>query len=202
MNNMDLYKGDCLEVMKTIEIVEMYSSGKSMREIALKFSTNHKLISRVLKSEGVEARSPLNLRGKKKFECDKERIYNNMATHLRFDVDYKWLMQFEDFDKLKSLNNSITNRSGRWDVDNKWYKDYLLKFYNDKQFNKIYQSWIKSNFEQYKKPSLDHIIPKSKRGTNSLDNLQFLTWFENRCKNDMSQLDWDKLKQNINNYFI
>ena len=105
--------------MKNTEIVKMYSSGKSMREIALKFSTNHKLISRVLKSEGVETRSSLNLRGKKKFECDKERIYNNMATHLRFDIDYKWLMQFEDLNKLKLLNSSITNRSGRWNVDNK-----------------------------------------------------------------------------------
>ena len=43
---------------------------------------------------------------------------------------------------------------------------------------------------------------KSKGGKNSLDNLQFLTWFENRCKNNMTQKEWDKLKQNINNYFI
>lgn len=41
-----------------------------------------------------------------------------------------------------------------------------------------------------------------KGGTNALDNLQFLSWFENRCKNDMSQEEWDNLKSNIEEYFI
>ncbi len=41
-----------------------------------------------------------------------------------------------------------------------------------------------------------------KGGTNSLDNLQFLSWFENRCKNDMRQEEWDVLKSNIQEYFI
>ena len=35
-----------------------------------------------------------------------------------------------------------------------------------------------------------------------LDNLQFLSWFENRCKNDMSQEEWDVLKSNIQEYFV
>ena len=56
--------------------------------------------------------------------------------------------------------------------------------------------------EKYKKPSLDHIVPKSKGGTNDIENLQFLSWFENRCKNDMSKEDWNNLKLNIQEYFI
>ena len=182
-------------------ICKMYKDGKSMRQIALEFETNHKLISRILKGKNIQTREPLNLRGKKKFECGNERLYNNMATHLRFDVDYKWLMQFEDFNKLKLLNDVITNRSGRWDVDTRWYKDYLIKFYDDIQFNSIYEIWINSNFEPYKKPSIDHIIPKAKGGTNDLSNLQFLSWFENRCKNDMTQKEWNILKSNIDEYF-
>ena len=35
-----------------------------------------------------------------------------------------------------------------------------------------------------------------------LENLQFLSWFENRCKNDMTQLEWDEIKKNINKYFV
>lgn len=53
-----------------------------------------------------------------------------------------------------------------------------------------------------KKPSLDHIVPKAKGGTNDLENLQFLSWFENRCKNDMTQDEWNILKSNIGEYLI
>ena len=150
----------------------------------------------------IQTRKPLNMRGKKKFECDAERAYNNMATHIRFDVDIEFLMRFKDFEKLKLLNDAITNRSGRWDVDTEWYKEYLDNFYHDESFNKIYNIWVKSDFEKYKKPSIDHIVPKSKGGTNDLNNLQFLSWFENRCKNDMAQGEWDILKLNIGEYFV
>mgnify|MGYP003109121409 CR=1 FL=1 len=183
-------------------VVDLYLVGNSMREIAEKLGTNHKFISRILKRNGIATRKPKNLRGVKKFECDTERNYNNMATHLRFDVSVAWLMQFEDFSKLKLMNDVITNRSGRWDVSTAWYKSYIEKFYNDDQFNCIYMAWVDSGKVKYRKPSLDHVIPKAKGGTNSLDNLQFLTWFENRCKNDMTQIEWDNLKSNIEEYFV
>ena len=183
-------------------IVELYEKGDSMRSIADKLGTNHKLISRILKKRGVQARKPKNLRGVKKFNCNIERSYSNMATHLRFDVSVEWLMKFKDFDKLKLMNDVITKWSGRWDVSSGWYRSYIERFYDDDQFNRIYEIWISSGKEKYKKPSLDHIVPKSKGGTNDIENLQFLSWFENRCKNDMSQEDWNNLKLNIQEYFI
>ena len=183
-------------------IVELYKKGDSMRSIADKLGTNHKLISRVLKENDIQTRKPKNLRGVKRFNCDIERNYNNMATHLRFDVSVGWLMQFKDFDKLKLLNDVITNRSGRWEVSSTWYKSYIERFYDDDQFNGIYERWINSGEEKYKKPSLDHITPKAKGGTNDIENLQFLSWFENRCKNDMTQTEWNNLKLNIQGYFI
>lgn len=188
--------------MRDEEVISLYLGGKSMRSIALEFGTNHKRVSRILKDNGVEIRVPKNLRGTRKFDCDIERNYNNMATHLRFDVSIDWLMQFSDFDKLKLLNDAITNRSGRWDVSTDWYKKYISRFYNDKQFNLIYDRWVKSGKSRYKKPSIDHITPKSKGGNNSIDNLQFLSWFENRCKNDMTQSEWDNLKLTIEEYFV
>lgn len=182
-------------------VCEMYKDGKSMRQIALLCGTNHKFISRILKSENIQTRKPKNLRGKKKFECENERLYNNMATHLRFNVGYDWLMQFKDFKKLQFLNNAISDRGGRWNVDTEWYKKYIVRFYNDKQFNSVYNKWCLSDYDKHKKPSIDHIVPKSKGGTNDLKNLQFLTWFENRSKNNMTQNEWNKLKLNIGEYF-
>lgn len=183
-------------------VIELYQCGRTMRSIAKEFNTNHKVVSKALKKNGIQTREPKNLRGMRKFDSDVERNYNNMATHLRFEVTVEWLMQFSDFSKLKLLNDVITNRSGRWDVSTDWYKSYIERFYNDRQFNSIYAVWINSGKLKYKKPSVDHIIPKAKGGTNSLDNLQFLSWFENRCKNDMSQEEWDVLKSNIQEYFI
>jgi hypothetical protein len=188
--------------MNNKAVVDLYLTGKSMREIAVKLETNHKLISRILKRNGVATRKPKNLRGVKKFDCDIERSYNNMTTHLRFNISIKWLMKFSDFSKLTLLNEVITNRSGRWDVSTEWYKSYIEKFYNDRQFNLIYMAWVDGGRAKYKKPSLDHVTPKAKGGTNDLGNLQFLSWFENRCKNDMTQDDWDNLKLNMKDYLI
>ena len=137
-------------------------------------------------------------KGKK---MSKSSLYRNMASHLRFDIDCEWLTQFRDIEKLKVLNKLITCRSGRWNNDTEWYKEYIEKFYNDSKFNRIYKAWIESCKEFYRKPSIDHIVPKSNGGTNDIKNLQILTWFENRCKNDMSQNEWNKLKLNIKDYF-
>ena len=37
---------------------------------------------------------------------------------------------------------------------------------------------------------------------NDVDNLQFLTWFENRAKNNLSQEEWNKIKDNIGDYLV
>jgi len=202
-----LIHGDCLEKMKDIpdKSVDMvicdYKSGLSMRQIAIKYKTNHKLIGRILKRNGIKTRPYKNLRGKRKFSCDLDLRYNNMVSHLRWSVSLEWAKQFKDFEKLKFLNRSLTNRDNRFPITTKEYILFIERFYFDAQFNKIYSFWLKTN-DKYVKPSIDHIKPRSCGGNNNLANLQFLTWFENRCKNNMSQQDWDNMKINIGDYFL
>jgi hypothetical protein len=131
-------------------------------------------------------------------------LYKNMLAHIRFNISLDWLMQFQDIEQLKTLNKCITNRSGRFNCSDEWYKSYIEKFYYDYQFNNVYTRWYVLGNKQnpYLRPSIDHIVPKAKGGTNDIDNLQFLSWFENRCKNDMTQQEWDNLKSNIGDYLV
>lgn len=133
----------------------------------------------------------------------KEILYKNMKGHLRHNVELEWLMQFEDIEKLKFLNKSITRKRDFGEYTLEFYKRFIDKFYYDEQFNKIYSEWIKSDKDSLMRPSPDHITPVSKKGQiDCLENIRFITWFENRCKNNMNLDEWEYVKANINKYFI
>ncbi len=193
----------------------------TLREVARICGTDHHRVKRVLVKNNIsivkgkvgpftdEHRRNISIacKGRRPWcvgkKMPKDSIYKNMATHLRFDVTWQWLKEYDDLEKLKMLNRAVTNKDKeRYDILSEEYKRYIQKFYYDEQFNCIYEKWIESGREKYKKPTIDHIIPRSKGGTNDLDNLQFLPWFENRSKNDMSQEEWDLLKQNIGDYLV
>ena len=131
-----------------------------------------------------------------------ELLHKNMLAHLRFEVSLTWLIQFGDVEKLKCLNRAITKRGDRWDVSTEWYKAYIEKFYTDSQFNEVFTRWSRCKNDKYLRPTIDHIEAKAGGGGNELRNLQFLSWFENRAKNDMAQTEWNALKSNIKNYLI
>jgi hypothetical protein len=208
--------------MKTKELVRLYEVERwTLRMIAEKFNTNHHLIKRRLEKLGVKITRRNTLKeftqehkdnisrackGRKSWSKGKKMsniaVLKNMKAHIRFDVSLEWLQQFDDTERLKFLNGCITDRSGRFVESREWYMAYIEKFYSDQQFNDIYKKWIESGKEKYRRPTIDHIVSRAKGGTNSLGNLQFLTWFENRSKNDMSQDAWDNMKNNIQEYFI
>ena len=82
-----------------------------------------------------------------------------------------------------------------------WYINYINKFYYDEKFNKIYKKW-KETGDHLLLPSIDHIIPTSKGGTNDLNNLRFATFFENRAKSDIDPKKWEYVKTHIEEFLL
>lgn len=202
------------------EILKAYIPHETtLREVARQCETNHHMVKRVLQrnnisiwrgrqaalSEEHKAKIGKSSKGRPSYWKGKKMPmkakYKNMAAHLRYHVGWEWLTQFEDFEKLKALNGCI-NKPDRFPQETAWYKDFITHFYNDKQFNLVYKRWMESKKQLYKKPSIDHITPQSKGGTHDMDNLQVLSWFENRCKNNMTQHEWNNLKVNIQEHFV
>jgi len=129
----------------------------------------------------------------------KSSLYKNMRTHLKYNVSLKWLNSFKDIDKLKCLNSAIKRKRDYKGFTTETYKAYIEKFYTDKKFNELFNKW-KETDDKWIKPSLDHIIPKAKKGSLLLDNLQFISWLENRAKIDIGQDEWNEIKRHIGYY--
>jgi len=135
-------------------------------------------------------------KGKK---MSREHTLKNMKAHLKYDVSLEWLDSFADIEKLKFLNASIKRKRDYEGFTTEIYKQFIKKFYDDKKFNALYEKWIETD-DKWIKPSLDHIQAKANGGTLLLDNLQFVSWLENRAKADIKQDDWDRIKKEINYY--
>jgi len=75
----------------------------------------------------------------------------------------------------------------------------IEKFYADEKFNHLFSEYKKTS-DKWIKPSLDHIEAKANGGSLLLDNLQFISWLENRAKVNIPQVEWEKIKRNIKYY--
>ena len=137
------------------------------------------------------------------------------SSQMLDNTDEEWVYQFylQDFEKFQLLHRLIIGTSGIKTKDWKSkeeYKEFYEYFYNDKQFNAVYNFWQNHKnenitFYDWAKPSLDHIIPTSKGGNNSKENIQFLTVFENLAKRDLTMDEWEIFKKNTDTnsrYFI
>lgn len=199
-------------------IIKLYESGQTLKEISKNVNLCRITISNILKENNVKVFRKVKpfseehknniskgLIGKKNslgIKRGKLHNFKNMKNHLLFDVDLEWLCNFTDIDKLKFLNKIVSNirkhnKNDNWETE--FYIKFIEKFYYDDKFNKLYDNWLVDK-NKWKKPSIDHIDCNNRK--NELSNFQFLTWFENRCKNDIPQTEWNKMKENINEYFL
>lgn len=132
-----------------------------------------------------------------------------LATNGVKGLDREYLETFNDFDKFLFLHKAIRSTIGIELMSLEEYKDYINYFYNDFQFNAVYDFWKKqeraNTFYDWAKPSLDHIIPWSRGGRHNKENLHFLTVFENLAKRDMTMEEWTEFKRTtttMSDYFI
>ena len=139
--------------------------------------------------------------------CGCNRKIRAFLSSCKMNINEDYLEKFsDDFEKFLFLHKALTLTSGKTPAtyDIQEYKEDIDDFWNDKQFNIIYNNWIllsENNLNTYYdwyKPSLDHKIPKSRGGTNKRDNLQFLTVFENLSKRDLTWEEWNIFKKETN----
>ena len=204
--------------MNDKKIIELYNVGYTLRHISDMFNSNHHMIKRILIRNGIEITKRKTLKpytdehkqkvgaaskGRKCWntglKMSTEHVLKNMQAHLKYNVTLEWLSKFDDVEKLKFLNKSITRERDKNGFTTEIYIQFIEKFYNDKKFNELYFKWIETN-DKWIKPSLDHIQAKSNGGSLFIDNLQFISWLENRAKVDIEQEIWNRMKQNINYY--
>lgn len=132
-----------------------------------------------------------------------------IATNGIRGIEREYLESFDDFDKFLFIHKAIRSTVGIELLSKVQYKEYINYFYFDSQFNMIYNFWKKqernNTFYDWAKPSLDHIIPRSRGGRNEKENLHFLTVFENLAKRDMTLDEWTAFKVKTNttsDYFV
>lgn len=182
-NNFNRFKGErLLESIDFEAIKSLRDDGLTISEIAINLNTTNVIIRNIFKKYNESIERPL-MRSKNRF---------------KYDLDIKWVAKFKEYDKFKYL---CRKHSNYWNHNKEQFMQYIEKFYNDERFNKIYSIW-QSTKNPLLKPSIDHIDAVSTSNNSSIDNLQCLTWFANRAKNNMSKEQWQHVCENLNLYFM
>ena len=148
--------------------------------------------------------------------CGCMRPIRHFLATVKINISEDFLLEFiNDFERFSFLHKILFTRKGLEKPITEYsvteYKDIIYYFYNDVQFNKVYDFWKNKSdlkektFYDWAKPSPDHKIPKSRGGTFDIENIHFITVFENLAKRDMTWAEWQEFKKMTNtksDYFI
>lgn len=182
------------------EILKTFKEEKSLTKTAKKLKHTTENIKKVLLENKISLKKEKKIKQKKD---PKLKRAGYIAYRIGYEVTPEFYLQFEDLDKVVFLNNVVARKDrfpgGKEATD--WYIAYINKFYYDEKFNKIYKKWKETN-DRLLMPSIDHILPTSKGGTNDINNLRFATFFENRAKNDIDPKKWEYVKSHINDFLL
>jgi len=202
------------EIEKSIVSEYLEKSTITLRELSAKYNIHHVTISTCLKKNNVQIRrtgakighvvkssTKIKLSLSSKGNTNSKGHTQSTTTKLKLiahntGLSYEFIKSFENSNKLSLIYSWINDRTLiDQTVENK--QKFILHFYNDRHFNSIYDKWVNSNNSAYK-PSIDHMIPFSRGGSSDLSNLRVITWFENRAKGNMTQIEWKEF-QKVNN---
>ena len=116
-------------------------------------------------------------------------------------LEREYIEQFKDQKRLRVLIyilkkslDKIRTKMGKVDITIEQEKAYLEKFYYDLNFIRQLEIYKHTGLQD-DLPSLDHIHSLTDGGeVFDIDNLQFLSWFENRSKNHLSEEEYEQCK--------
>jgi len=204
--------------MNEQEVIRLYVDELwTLRMVADYFATNHHRIRRILNKHNIsitakQRRKPMTEEHKQKIVATRKAMgyvswqkglkmdevfkRKNMKGKLKTSIDLIGL--YPDYEKLKFLTHYLSKHKIHLGFDDDVRKAFLDKFYFDNQFNRIYDKWQETGENKWYFPSLDHKESKFNGENWSIENLQFLTWFENRAKAEMNQDEWEKFKLETN----
>lgn len=124
---------------------------------------------------------------------------SSVLSKSRFNLVAQDFEGINDIEKFRFLLSCVRSRDKKrqFNFTDEDFLNYINKFYFCKKFNRLYRLYLKNNKLKQLRPSLDHIVPRSLGGSNNLDNLEFITFFENCAKLDCPPSVWKKIKENI-----
>ena len=138
---------------------------------------------------------------------------SNPATGLRCDDCNKRRAEYRKSKKLEWKEKSLCNQCGKETIKgkNQCEKHYLMQVSLDRLGSRKYWKELKELIEKqnYKcaltgdiisfndNIELDHILPTSRKGTNELSNVRWVTKQANRLKNNLTDIELKELCKKI-----